>query len=1185
MASRQKTIATRLLAGFAIVLAFTLVLGLVSIRWMGSLAKTTSDILDHPFRVSVAIATIKSEVLTNQIALTQLARSSDPETIRRLAGSIDGNRGQIDLRIATLRQSYLGAPSDVDFLVRDLGLYREVGDQVIALAKADKRAQAVALVGDSATPLVASALKDVDMIIGFAARRAAIFRHDATLQAATAIRTTLAALLVIVALKVLVALFITRSISASLKTASRTVSGLLEGGREKVQATEAVAAGDLDREIQASEPLHLDLAQVPKDDLGALMRGIDQLSTIQASQDASFRKMTAALRHARDEERHAQWLKTGLSELDRLMLGEDNLERMASKVLDFLAEYLGAGAGAMYLYREPELVLAACHAASVRRGLRERIPLGEGLIGQAAKESRMLTLEQVPQDFLAIESALGAAAPAMVVALPIHHDGKLIGALELGTFRPFTAAGLEFLDRAAETLAVGLQVNLARQRVDELLAESQSQEEELRVQQEELQQTNEELEERAHLLEQQREQIRAQGIEVERVSSYKSQFLANMSHELRTPLNSLMILSGLLRDNKEGNLTPRQVEFATTINSAGKDLLDLINDILDLSKIEAGRLEFNVSETVSKDILERIEATFRPLAEQKGLDFNVSLEAGTQPIIRTDLQRCLQILRNLVANAVKFTAEGSVALRVYSPESGENPLLLPAIAFQVRDTGIGIPRDKHETVFHAFQQADGGTSRKFGGTGLGLAISRQLARGLQGEILLTSEEGVGTVTTLYLPAAPVALTATPRPRSSLRPQPGPAEGPLPPAPIADDRDLPDSPRGSILIIEDDLVFAEVLLEMVRGRGFRGLVAGDGPSGLALALARQPSAILLDVMLPGLDGWEVMGRLGDDPRTRHIPVHFLSCLEGRQKAMAMGAIGYVTKPATSEQLDEVLGAIEKAVIHRARKLLIVEDDPGEASSLVALLQDREIDVQVAGTGAEAIRLLTAEKFDCIVLDLGLTDMSGFDLLTHLQKLDEPQRVPVIIHSGRSLSREDENRLQHYAESIIIKGAKSPERLLNEVTLFLHVMETSLLPEKQHMIRSAMGGDASFEGRKVLIADDDMRNLFSLSSLLADRKMTVLEAENGREALAQLEQNPDTDLVLMDIMMPEMDGYEAIRAIRKDRRFTQLPIIALTAKAMKGDREACLNAGASDYIAKPIDQDRLLSLLRVWLYLPA
>ena len=1185
MAFQEKTIATRMLAGFAVVLAFTLVLGTFSIHWMDRLAATTADILEHPFAVSVTIANIRAEILTNEMVLSELARSDDADAIRSLAAGIDAHRAKVDRGLAILNERYQGDPQDLERLADAVALYRTLGNEVMALARSGQRAKAVNLVDTMANPLASAALKEVEGIAIYASNRAGQYRRDAMVQARATDRATTLAFLSLTGLSVLVAILLTRSIAASLKVASRTVDGLVEGGLEKVEATEAVAAGDLTREIHLTQPLCLDPAALPQDDLGSLMRGIMGLSSIQASLDVSFRKMTGALRLAREEEQLNQWLKGGVVDLDELLRGERELGPLADSVLAFIARYLGAGAAAMYIFRDQELERVAAFAgAPLQSGTNLR--LGEGLVGQAAREMRMITLEGVPAGYLPISSSLGSAPSGNVVALPLAHDGKLIGALELGAFHRFTPTQLDFLEAAAAALAIGLEVNLSRQQVNELLIQSQAQEEELRVQQEELQQSNEELEERTQLLEHQQEAIRIKSLELERVSAYKSEFLANMSHELRTPLNSLMILSGILKDNKDGNLSGKQVEYAATINSAGKDLLDLINDILDLSKIEAGHMAFSLEDGSPQAICAKQETLFRPLAEQKGLGFSTQLEPGVPAQIRTDLQRCHQILKNLVANALKFTPSGSVTLRAYQPAPEENPLPVPAIAFAVADTGIGIAADKQEKVFQAFQQADGSTSRKYGGTGLGLAISRQLARGLKGELLLSSQEGAGSILTLYLPAAAGPETgALAAPAAPPLPVPirGPlTSGPLPPPPLPDDRDrLKPGGRG-ILIIEDDLKFAGGLVDMVRERGFLAVAAADGPSGLALAEALQPSAIILDVMLPGLDGWGVMERLAENLRTRHIPVHFLSCLEGRQKAMAMGAIGYVTKPATSEELDTVLNTIETAVTHGVKKLLIVEDDPKEAVSMVALLEEREIEIQVATTGAEAIRLLSLEPFDCIVLDLGLSDMSGFDLLAHIQQQDEQRRIPVIIHSGRDLSREDETRLQHYAESIIIKGAKSPERLLNEVTLFLHVLETSLAPEKRRMIRSVLDGEALFEGKKVLIVDDDMRNVFALSSLLADRNMTILEAENGREALNQLEAHPDVRIVLMDIMMPEMDGYQAIRAIRKDPRFTRMPVIALTAKAMKGDREACMKAGASDYITKPIDQERLLSLLRVWLY---
>jgi CheY-like chemotaxis protein/signal transduction histidine kinase len=1195
MAFKEPTIATRLLATFALLLGVSLAGGAMSIHWIDSLAAATSNILEHPFTVSVAIADIRADILANQVALMQLAHGDGPDQIQTLTTSIEAKRGATDLDVAIVRQRYLGNAWDVENMQVALDRYRAVADQAIALARSGQRDLADALVQGEATPLAGSVLDQVGVIINTAASEAEQYRGDARAKAVLAFRTTLAAVLAIGAFGILVAGILIRSIAGSLRTVSRTVVGLVETGKDRVLATEAVAAGDLTRVLQFSQPLHLDLSRLPKDDLGTLMRGIGSLSEIQAALDASFAKMTTSLRRAREEQRLDQWLEAGMLELDTLLRDEQTLAPLAGRVLAYLARYLEAGAGALYIYRErdEELELAATYATSAVRGPGERVKLGQGLLGQAALEGRMIALEQVPGGYLTIGSALGASTPRMVVAMPFAHDGKLVGALELGTFRPFSAIELAFLKQATEALAIGVQVNLSRQRVNELLIQSQSQEEELRLQQEELQQTNEELEERAHLLEQQREQISAKSLELERVSAYKSEFLANMSHELRTPLNSLMILSGILRDNKDGNLSPKQVDYAGTINGAGRDLLDLINDILDLSKIEAGHMEYSLEEAEPEAIALKTGKGFQPLADQKGIDFSARVEPGTPRLFWTDLQRCSQILKNLVANAIKFTAQGSVTLRIFTPQPAENPLQVPAIAFAVADTGIGIPAGKLEAVFQAFQQVDGTTSRKYGGTGLGLSISRQLARGLHGELLLTSVEGAGTVVTLFLPlgAAPMESRPVPRmaepplrmPPPQAAPSPrGTSGGPLPPAPIPDDREQLKPGSRSILVIEDDLDFAVGLVEMVRERGFQALTAADGPDGLALAEALQPSAIILDVMLPGLDGWEVMQRLAANLRTRHIPVHFLTCLEDRQKAMAMGAIGFVTKPVSSEELDAVLGTIEAAVTHGVKKLLIVEDDANEALSLVALLTEREIEIQVAATGAEAIRLLTSQPFDCIVLDLGLSDMSGFDLLAHIQKLDENRRIPVIIHSGRDLTREDEQRLQHYAESIIIKGAKSPERLLNEVTLFLHVVETSLPPEKRRMIRQAMDGEAVFDGKKVLIADDDMRNVFSLSSLLSERNMTILEAENGREALLRLQEHPDTRIVLMDIMMPEMDGYQAIRAIRQDPRFARLPIIALTAKAMKGDREACLKAGASDYISKPIDSERLLSLLRVWLY---
>lgn len=932
-----------------------------------------------------------------------------------------------------------------------------------------------------------------------------------------------------------------------------------------------------------------------------------------------FNNLAIGLSKTREDERIHDWFKSGLYELNTLLRGDKSVEDMANEVVGFLAPYVEGGVGALYAFDNnmQNLALVASYAFTRRKDINQRIALGEGLAGEAAREKKTICWLQVPDNYLPIESALGKATPGAVVAIPLLHDGNLVGLMEIGSFSGFSDRQLEFLERAAEAIAIAIGVNQARQRVNELLSTTQMQAEELRVQQEELQQSNEELEERAQTLEKQRELIRLKNQEVEatsrelqrkaeelsRTSAYKSEFLANMSHELRTPLNSMLILSNLLQQNKNANLTDKQVEYAATIHGSGKDLLNLINDILDLSKIEAGQLTFNVEDVAVRELAEQIQGLFQPLAEQKGVGFDLVIADSAPASLHADGQRTQQVLKNLLSNAFKFTEQGQVALRIYTPPAGESPLTGATLAFAVTDTGIGISSDKLENIFVAFKQADGSTSRKYGGTGLGLSISRQLARGMGGEVLVQSQPGKGSTFTLYLPlegsatAKPVSTPPPANPRAPTVPTRAPLAAPAP-APmvhiapvvredltepvIADDRDQLEPGARSILIVEDDLAFAGILRDTVREHGFGAIVAVDGESGISLASYYIPSAIILDVMLPHIDGWGVMRCIQDNPTTRHIPVHFITCMEDRQKAMNMGAIGFASKPVSADQLEEVFRNIESAIDQTVKKLLIVEDNETEANSIALLLESHELAISIARSGQDALALLAKESFDCMVLDLGLSDMSGFDLLEHLEQQGGESRMPVIVHSGRDLSEEDEHKLRRYAESIIVKGAKSPERLLNEVSLFLHLVESSLPPDKQKMIRRALDKEAMFEKRKVLLVDDDIRNIFSLSSVLAEKGIQIIEATNGQEALDKLNDHPDVDLVLMDIMMPEMDGYEAMRRIRKDERFKRLPIIALTAKAMPGDQRQCLEAGASDYIPKPVDLDRLFSLMRVWLY---
>jgi CheY-like chemotaxis protein/GAF domain-containing protein/HAMP domain-containing protein len=954
-----------------------------------------------------------------------------------------------------------------------------------------------------------------------------------------------------------------RSIARPLKVAVEAARTLTQGSVDKVADAEAIADGKLDRELTRARMPSIDPRSLGGDEAGDLLRSVLGIAKAQQALDEAFRRMTASLRGARDAEARRDWLTSGQNELNRLMRGEQEPEAFGAAVLSFLAERVGAAVGVLYLH-DPDaddFYFCAAHAFPANAAP-ARAAWGEGVLGQALSARKTTILDNVPAGYLPVASPLGRSDPCSLVVLPLRHGDYVVGAVELGSFRRFTAAESEFLELVQEGIAIGFEVNLARKRGAALLHETEQQGEELRVQQEELEQTNAELEERG-------DELWRKAQELQKVSAYKSEFMANMSHELRTPLNSMLILSGLLKDNKAGNLDARQVEYANTINSAGKDLLALINDILDLAKVEAGEVEFKLAAESLAGLCQSLRELFQPAAEQKGLAFSAVVDPGVGDQVVMDLQRTQQVLKNLLGNAIKFTSSGSVSLRVTAAPP-DNPLGQPALAFTVSDTGLGVAADKRDVIFEAFKQADGGISRHYGGTGLGLSISLQLARRMGGELKLDSEEGKGSTFTLYLPHQPGVAAVAAAPESHA----GPA--------VPDDRARIGPHDRSILVVEDDLAFARILVDTVRARGFAAIVAIDGESGLALALEHRPTAILLDVMLPRMDGWAVLRGLKGDPRTAAIPVHIVTCLEERTKALGLGAVDLLTKPVSNEQLQAVLASIDGAGPAGPRKLLIVEDDMAESASLVALLSAPDVEVTVAHSGAAAIAHLDDTRFDCVVLDLGLGDIPGTDVLDHVRRSEGGRQVPVIVHSGRALSAEEERELHRHADSIIVKGGVSPQRLLDEVTLFLHMVESALprgeappgpaVPPSQH--------DASLENKHVLIVDDDMRNVFSLSSLLADHGMRLLEAENGREALARLDQHPEVDIVLMDIMMPEMDGYEAMRRIRAEARWRELPVIAMTAKAMQGDAQKCLEAGASDYISKPLDPARLLSMLRVW-----
>ena len=1013
----------------------------------------------------------------------------------------------------------------------------------------------------------------------------------------------------------------------------------------------AVTEGDLTREVTVDA----------KGEVDALKQNVNQ--------------MIANLRQTTERNAEQDWLNSNLARFSGMMQGQRDLQTVSRVIMSELTPLVGAGYGAFFLAEEieeetPELQLIASYGYKQRKKVSNRFKLGESLVGQAALERQSILISELPEDYVRVASGLGEAAPRNIVVMPVLFEDQVMAVIELASFQRFTDVQRGFLDQLGETIGIVINTIQATMRTEELLRQSQgltqelqerseelqSQQEELKganseleqqaqtlkaseellqTQQEELQQTNEELEEKAQLLEEQNRRIEIKNREIELAraalqeraeqlalsSKYKSEFLANMSHELRTPLNSLLILAKLLADNADKNLSDKQIQFAKTIHQAGADLLELINDILDLSKVEAGKMDVHAGDVALGDMREYVERTFRPLAEEKGLELAVEIVgASVPPTIVTDEQRLEQVLKNLLSNAVKFTEEGVVTMRIeVAPETMQfaSPALANAdtvLTFSVIDTGIGIPEDNLRLIFEAFQQADGTTSRKHGGTGLGLSISREIARLLGGEIRVHSAPGKGSTFTLYMPSTftpaehgdagveglEARLDQLVREGESLL-----AEGTvmldldaelkipeldldptlLLPSEVPDDRDDVMAGDRVVLIVEDDATFARTVLDAAREQSFKGLVALRGDAGLALAHEFKPDAIVLDVNLPVMDGWTVLDHLKHHPATRHIPVHIVSAgaADGKTNALRAGAVAFIQKPLDKEHLDDTFQQISTFINRGVKSLLVVEDDDDQRNSIVELVgSGDDVAVTAVGSSEEALAQLQETHFDCMVLDLKLPDTTGFKLLEQMKKDGRFSTLPVIVYTGQELTRREETRLKRYAETIIVKDARSPERLLDETSLFLHRVEAQLPQAKRRMLEQLHSIEEVFRGKKVLIVDDDVRNVFALTSVLEANGMEVIFAENGRDGIETLQANPDVDLVLMDIMMPEMDGYQTMVAVREIPQFKRLPIISLTAKAMKGDREKSIASGASDYITKPVDTDQLLSLMRVWLY---
>jgi CheY-like chemotaxis protein/signal transduction histidine kinase/HAMP domain-containing protein len=919
------------------------------------------------------------------------------------------------------------------------------------------------------------------------------------------------------------------------------------------------------------------------------------------------------LRLTTERNTEQDWLKTNLARFTGMLQGQRDLGTVGRMLLSELAPLVNAQQGVIYQMESEDsagMVMLSAFAGDGQDGHLRQLKIGEGLIGQCALEKRRMLIHDLPPDrTITIRSGLVEAVPRNVIVLPILFEDRVKAVIELASLSLFTASHLAFLEQLTASIGIVLNSIEATMQTEGLLKQSQQLAAELQAQQKELQQTNEQLAQKAQQLAEQNVEVERKNQEIEQArraleekakelaltSKYKSEFLANMSHELRTPLNSILVLGQQLTDNADGNLTPKQVEFARTIHGAGTDLLNLISDILDLSKIESGTVSVEAEEVFFSSLLDAIGRPFRHEAENRRLSFEVHTDPHLTRSLVTDSKRLQQVLKNLLSNAFKFTEQGGVRLSVSEAGSGwsqEHPILSKAasvVAFEVADTGIGIASDKQRIIFEAFQQADAGTSRKYGGTGLGLAISRELASLLGGEIQLRSTPGRGSTFTLYLPQTYVVPSATllaardgkssvlaPIQLSSVKVMELPAEH------IADDRENLQPEDAVLLIVEDDPHYARVLCDLGREKGFKVLLAMRGAEALALAREYHPAAVSLDVFLPDMLGWTVLNHLKQDPATRHIPVQMLTLDEDRHHGLARGAFAFVSKPTSPEELEQAFSRIKEYSSARRKRLLVVEDNPAEQLSIKELLGYHDLDVTVAGTGTEALDDIREQSFDCVVLDLRLPDMSGFEVLERLRDTPSVNDLPVVVFTGKELSPEEDARLHTLARSVVVKGVESPERLLDETALFLHRVVADLPIEKQNMLDRLHRSDDALVGRKVLVVDDDVRNIFALSSVLERRGMTVLTAGTGREAIATLEETPDMAIVLMDIMMPEMDGYETMQVIRQNPSFRRLPIVALTAKAMKGDREKCLEAGASEYLAKPVNTEQLLSTLRMWLH---
>ncbi|NHN29746.1 response regulator [Paenibacillus sp. S3N08] len=1228
-------IKTKLFLGFGTLMILMFALAGIGINRLTTIDHSINEIFNNRY-TKVQIST----VLRNDTAelakyLANLLLNEDPESTNKIMESIRLSSAKVMKSMEQIHNEYKGSneqPLAVDLLKKG-NKFLEYKDQVLGLYLANNKNQAMDL--RTAVGLT----YEQEMLDSISATGQ--YQSDALMLAMEGTKAenrrtytytgmiTILSLLLGVAIMFWIVLAVTRGLSM--------LSGIISNfGNEQARGSYRVSVKTTDE--------FGDIAHI----FNAIAEDLEDTTT----NERALSKVNA----------DQAWLQMHIAEVSTQLQDTQRLEEATDKFIQALCRIIGAQSGAMYMVeqegRQQVINLKATYARPEQNALEQLLP-GQGLIGQCIRDGNPITLTDISNDYFKISAAFGTIPAASLAVRPIVYMDEVIAAYEIAAVKPLTDLELQLLDHLNEVTAITIHRIKGQLRVEELLRISQmltdelqsqsmellSQQEELQAsngkleeqttallcsekqlqqQQSDLEHTNNELRNKTMLLQEQiketeeinreiehaKDTLEKQARELAFASKYKSEFMANMSHELRTPLNSLLILSQLLKENKEGNLSERQVEYAETILSSGTDLLRLIDDVLDLAKVESGRMDLHYDNVRLCELKETMMKAFMPIARKKKVEFEFEIDPQTPETMYTDSLRLLQILKNLLSNAFKFTTKGSV--KVQLAPVVHHPSML---AFSVTDTGIGIAKEKSRMIFEAFQQADGTTSRKYGGTGLGLSISTQLATLLGGHIELDSQEGVGSQFILYVPhhaipgretdsrevaaAAEQDALATKEDKAfeaSILSMPLPApdldkplllieqrqQEPVQEAPaIHDDRDSIREGNRVLLIVEDDISFVRILVDMARERGFKTIIGLDGVTGLRLAKQYKPDAILLDIQLPIVDGWSILVQLKNDTEIRHIPVHVISVVDEVQQGLAMGAIAYLQKPSAKDSLEEAFSQIEAFLEKGTKKLLIVSQDTAQRNYMVELIGYDDVHIVAADGSHEAWMHLQKESFDCMVIDMGPRDLKEFELLDQIKSDPSLRRLPIVIYSNQVWEQKEKLRLKKYGESIIIKDVRSPERLLDETSLFLHRVEENLPEEKRQILRKLHSKEEIFAGKRVLLVDDDIRNVFALSNLLEGYKMVVGFAETGKQALDLMKASPAYDIVLMDIMMPEMDGYEAMRMIRSQQQFDSLPIIALTAKAMKNDRDKCIEAGASDYINKPIQTEQLLSLIRVWL----